>query len=174
MKNKIFVVLITTSMLIACDEYEYIPDNMKFKYKQGDTIIFKSNVNCFDTFAISQIINGYDEHDKQYHYEVDDIDIDYAGHDSIKKKFFLNNDILLKIKGYSIVWGDFCYSSSIIAHDSVVINGCIFLNVDELVIDTNIFVDVDLYKIYFSRNFGVLKYWYLDKSEYGFYKVLLH
>ncbi|HCC28961.1 MAG TPA: hypothetical protein DEQ03_02715, partial [Marinilabiliales bacterium] len=157
----------------ACNEYYYIPDDMKFKYNEGDTVIFKSTKNDLDTFEVKWKSQGFDVHDKQYYYEMERIGVKYAGQDSVRKRFFINNDILLATNGFLVTWGDFQNGNKSFLHDSIKINGRKFISVYEIESDTSINTLDSIYKILFSRNYGVLKYCYKDGTEYEFYRDIV-
>ena len=62
LKNIIFLILIS-SIIISChckDTYQYVPDENKLIYQQGELVIFKSNLDNCDTFRIDIIKENQD------------------------------------------------------------------------------------------------------------------
>ena len=140
--------------------YDNIPENKKFKYKQGDTIIFLNNYNKYDTFRIGKTDISYDERDKDFYQEFDKVGYTHIGqlYDSILNK---DNNVVLSDVGVGISWGDFTdgFGDDDTAKLSITFNNTTFENVHIIEKDTNSFYTrKNIYKVYLCRNYGVLKY----------------
>jgi hypothetical protein len=72
MKTNILVIFIFILLQISCNKFHDVYFNLDhsdwFKYKLGDTLIYKSE-NKVDTFTVFLLQNGSDITDKVYHHE---------------------------------------------------------------------------------------------------------
>lgn len=170
----ILVIVIFCSCLDNNKQYN-IPKEKKFKYKQGDTVIFVSNYKMFDTFRIDEINKSYTSSDKD-DFEIDEIFYNHIGplYDS---SFLKDSQVNLTTAGAGTSWGDFDggFRDEDTTKLSVTFNNTSFENVYILENDTNsIYTRRNIYKIYLCRNYGVLKYYYLNKTVWEFYKAITH
>ncbi len=162
--------LITT--LFSCKKYDDLPENRKFMYKTGDTLIYRGNMADYDTFVINYVNYSYYVTDKTHYREICEIRCDYDGNDTSDSLFFINNTIELSNAGFIVEWGDFVYGSIDTIFSRIIINNIEFDNVYALENDPDLLEKNEIHKIWFSRKYGVLKYFYTNREDMEFYKVL--
>ncbi len=174
----VFLSILILILFYSCQENKThnIPDYQKFKFLQGDTIIFVSNYNnMYDTFRIGKISISYTSSDKE-NFEIDDIYYKHIGklYDS---SFLKYSEVHLTTSGAGSSWGDFAggFFDTDTAKLSIELNGTSFKNVHIVELDTNsVYTRKNIYKTYLCRNYGVLKYYYLNKTVWEFYKAITH
>jgi hypothetical protein len=102
MKKEIILIIFIVFTAASCtffenmfgaDEYDDLPSSKRFRYNEGDELLYKDDQNKIDTFTIYSIITDYRESDKKYHYQYQDIILKSKSTNTFKniKIYYENN-----------------------------------------------------------------------------------
>ena len=172
LRIRICIIISLPIILLSCNEYDDIPDNMRFKFQEGDTLIFKCNCMEYDTFVVNHINYWYNVTDKQYYSERGEIYYKYIGKDPNDSLLFKNNYIEISTYSLYLSWGDFKYRKRFSDLPEDTINNVEFGSAYDLQIDSTKYIETDIYRIHYHGNYGVLKYWFRNGKEFELWKHL--